>query len=602
MTKQNIKPARQHKLSHITNNRYLTAVALLLLGIGIGLISMMLGAAYFGMPMFFAYFGSPMIVLLNLLPPLIILFLAYLVGGRAWIAFLISSFIVLALSVIDFFKVQVRSEPLVITDFALTEEVGTVTAGYVLPFNWKIIVAVVFILIGTVMSAVFLKYKPGGRTRLFSSAVIVIISAIAYVTLYTSDKIYQKNEAAYSINIWSDSEKSIARGFVYPFIYNIHDKSSNPPEGYKTGKAAEMLASYAHDDIPDEKKVNIISVMLESYSDLSQLGVIEFKQDVYGPLHALQAESVYGSLVTNTFAGGTTNSERSYLTGFTCLGDFQTMSNSYVWYLKSQGYSTEGFHAGHDWYYDRVNVNKNLGFDSYYFLEDYDTEDRSDEYFFSKVFELFNARGDGMPYFSYNLSFQNHGPYDSEIECPTSYIEQNGLKKSSFNILNNYLDGIADTTERLADFIGNFRELDTPVVIVIFGDHMPWLGNSYVVYHELGVNIDLSTEEGFYNFYSTPYLIWANDAAKEVLGNDFSGYGGKFSPCFLMNKVFELCSWEGNSFMKASNELRETVDVVSSDGYFTENGVLNTELSGNTRGIYKSYEIIEYYCQHNFIN
>jgi hypothetical protein len=36
---------------------------------------------------------------------------------------------VLALSVIDFFKIQVRSEPLVITDFGLTEEVGNVAAA-----------------------------------------------------------------------------------------------------------------------------------------------------------------------------------------------------------------------------------------------------------------------------------------------------------------------------------------------------------------------------------------------------------------------------------------------------------------------------------------
>jgi hypothetical protein len=39
----------------------------------------------FRMPMFYAYFTSPMLVLLNLLPPLLLLFLAWFIGGgRGW--------------------------------------------------------------------------------------------------------------------------------------------------------------------------------------------------------------------------------------------------------------------------------------------------------------------------------------------------------------------------------------------------------------------------------------------------------------------------------------------------------------------------------------
>ena len=590
----------QHRVAQIAQNPYLTAATLLLLGIGTGIISMMLGAAYFGMPMFYAYFGSPMLVFLNLLPPVLILFLAYLVGGRAWLAFLITSFIVLALSVIDFLKIQVRSDPLVITDFGLTEEVGNVASGYVMIINWKIYVAAFYVIIGTVVSAVLLKFKPSGKIRLIGSVIIVALSVLAYMTLYSSQKLYNKTEATYEINIWSNSEKSIAKGFTYPFIYNFHDFASWPPEGYKSGQATELLSAYTDDAIPDDKKVNIVSVMLESYADLSTLGVIDFTQDVYDQLHALQEESVYGSLVTNTFAGGTTNSERSYLTGFTCHGDFQNPTNSYIWYLKQQGYYAEGFHAGYEWYYDRDKINENLGYDNYYFLEDLETEDRTDEFFFSEVLKLFDSRNVNTPYFSYNLSFQNHGPYDSEISCEESYFEQDDLSDSAYCILNNYLDGIADTTEHLTEFIDYFRTLDTPVVVVLFGDHMPWLGNSYVVYNELGINIDLSTEEGFYNFYETPYLIWANDAAKEVLDNDFTGYGGDISPCFLMNKVFDLCSWQGNAFMKASNALYSRTGIVSAAGYFVENNILTTELSDETESIYRNYEIIEYYWQHNF--
>lgn len=64
-----------------------------------------------------------------------------------------------------------------------------------------------------------------------------------------------------------------------------------------------------------------------------------------------------------------------------------------------------------------------------------------------------------------------------------------------------------------------FKRDSEPVVVILFGDHNPWMGDT------MGANFDLDTEEGFYNYYNTPYIIWGNDTAKEVLENDFVGEG-----------------------------------------------------------------------------
>ena len=48
-------------------------------------------------------------------------------------------------------------------------------------------------------------------------------------------------------------------------------------------------------------------------------------------------------------------------------------------------------------------------------------------------------------------------------------------------------------------------------------------GNS--VYEMLGIDLDVSTLEGFYNYYATPYIMYANDAAKQITGNQFVGEG-----------------------------------------------------------------------------
>ena len=43
-------------------------------------------------------------------------------------------------------------------------------------------------------------------------------------------------------------------------------------------------------------------------------GVLDFDTDPYADLHALEAESYHGQLVTNIFGGETVNTERAFLT------------------------------------------------------------------------------------------------------------------------------------------------------------------------------------------------------------------------------------------------------------------------------------------------
>lgn len=111
--------------------------------------------------------------------------------------------------------------------------------------------------------------------------------------------------------------------------------------------------------------------MLESYADLSKLVDNDAIDAVYEPLHEIESQSISGGLVSDVFMGNTVQTERAFLTGYNRMGSFRSASNSYVRYLASQGYTTEGSHPGYDWFYNRVNINENLGFEQYYFFDDY---------------------------------------------------------------------------------------------------------------------------------------------------------------------------------------------------------------------------------------
>ena len=132
-----------------------------------------------------------------------------------------------------------------------------------------------------------------------------------------------------------------------------------------------------------------------------------------------------------------------------------------------------------------------------------------------------------------------------------------------------------DAKEWLA---GELEAMDEPVVLVLFGDHKPWAGNGNSGYLELGVTFDLSTTQGFCDYYATPYLIWANSAARAALGGSFTGEGGDFSPALLMTRLFDLCGWEGPGFMQLSRQLRDVTPLVHSQNlYWAEGEITDTQ-------------------------
>ena len=593
-------------ISDLRQNLTFNCVFLMLLGIGVGFISLLLGTTIFGLPMFRTYFDAPFVVLLNLLPPILIMFLLYFISGRVWIAFTFPALITLALSMANFFKVQVRGDPFIISDFELLREASMIVDSYTLTMNWKIYLAIVAFVCGALFSVFILKRKlNNARVRVIASVVTLASSIVLYTTVYTNPNVYTRLIIQTPETTWSATRSFVAKGFLFPFIHTmegaLEEMQGRFPYWYDEHQAAQTLYSYQSADIPDEKKVNIISIMLEAYSDLSRFDVLDFEIDVYGPLHSLQAESFSGMVVANVFAGGTIDTERLFLTGNSRLTNFRSPTNSYVFYLRSQGYRTEGLHSGNEWFYDRNSINLLLGFEEYFFIKDFEDGDQSDAFFFPAIMEIYMSRDKSRPYFSFNVSYQNHGAYDSTHTEKPYVIARNGMSDESFNILNNYLSGIYDTNQHLERFIGALRYDLNPVVVLVFGDHMPWLGNLNSVYYELGMNIDDDTEEGFYNQFSTPYFIWANYAAKNVIGHGFTGYGGSFSPGFLMGELFRLCLWDGDGYMQALRDLKTSIDVLHLPLWrFRENGVLTETLSPNGLAAFRRFRMMEIYRLNNF--
>lgn len=384
----------------------------------------------------------------------------------------------------------------------------------------------------------------------------------------------------------------------------------NAPSGYRESEASSTLASYEDQDIPEGEKITVVGIMLEAFSDLTDFPVLDdipAVHEIYEPLHELEERSISGRLLTNIFAGGTVDTEWGYLTGYSEHEEFRSPVNTYVRYFKSQGYDALYRHPGYSWFYNRSNVNEYLGFDECVFndtgfgdlISISDALYHSDKVLVDYLLNDIDSRTEtDDPLFLFSVSYQNHGPYPSETyweEYATP--EKNGWSMETCCVINNYLAGIRSTVNEMCRMTEELEKRDEPIVFVFFGDHKPWMGNGSSVYTEIGVDLDVSTLEGFYNYYATPYVIYANEAARELFGSDFAGDGGDFSPCFLMARLFDECGWEGPGLMQLQREMREVSPLMSSNGWRLIDGQLTSELTGAAEDENERYLRAQYYIE-----
>jgi phosphoglycerol transferase MdoB-like AlkP superfamily enzyme len=585
-----------------------TLAALVCAAVCLGVLSLYFGSLYPVWVRLRSYFDFPLLVVLNIAPVVVLILALYALTDRAWLSFLLTAALVVALTYINYYKVVIRGDVLVMEDVKYAVDAAGILDQYTINLGKKFVLGIGVCVAGTVFLGLFCRGRVGhgasaARIRFLALAAVIAVGMFGYRAGYESDSLYNSFENYQLFNQWKDSEDYASRGFLYPFLHSATDLRDDPPEGYSPTTAQALLAD---DDwtIPEGQQVNFLCMMMESFSDFSVYDTVTFTQDPYADFHTLEAESWSGTLVTDTFGGGTVNTERSFTTGFTKLDDFNHAVWSYPRWFAQQGYTVTGSHPGHDWFYNRQNVDRNLGFSDYKFMENYYSQFTDSEYAYDDVFlpqlaqqVIEGVQGD-TPYFNFSVNYQGHGPYDSTTLLGEEFVSHDGLSDGAYYTFNNYLRNVADTGSRLLALSEELEALDEPVVLVLFGDHKPTLGASNAYYAELGINIDRDTDDGLVNYYATPYLIWANSAAKEVLGQAFQGDGPTITPAFLMSEVFSQCGWEGPAFLQITEALKELCPVVQKTGkYITPDGTVSTEVPEAAKQALSDYLSCQYYLR-----
>ena len=357
--------------------------------------------------------------LLNFLPILLIVLLIYILSKRVHISLAISSFLIMLLGIANQTKLIYRDDIVKFEDLFILKEAAMMGTKYSISIRWYAIVFIIFIFILFLLIKRYVnKNKANLFQRIMALVSIIAISIISYNKLYNNTELYNQLGNESLINKWVETRQFQIRGLVYPFVYTIKDSIQTEPEGYDKVKVEKILSQYKYENIPKDKKVNVIAIMLEAYNDFSKYESIDFTEDIYSKFHEIQEKSISGNLVTSIFGGGTIVTERNFLTGYYSFPKFRTATNSYVWYLKEQGYKTEASHPITGSFYNRRSINMNLGFDNYYYLENrydkYEEKYYTDGILFNTIISDYEKSvKEDKPYFHFAVTYQNHGPYSS---------------------------------------------------------------------------------------------------------------------------------------------------------------------------------------------
>ena len=142
---------------------------------------------------FLGYLRTPEIFLLNWLPLLLLQILLYTLFNRQWAAFLLTGTVALAMSVGNYFKLIYRSDPFTFSDLTSIRAGLMVAGDYDISIDWRIFLALLFVLISTLILFFFAKAEARGSVRILLAALVLLSVWPLWTRIYSDGDRYYEN-------------------------------------------------------------------------------------------------------------------------------------------------------------------------------------------------------------------------------------------------------------------------------------------------------------------------------------------------------------------------------------------------------------------------
>lgn len=544
-------------------------------------------------------------ILKNLLIGYGLLLLLILLLRKVRIACGMYSFLLIMITLVNFYVVQFRGQPFMLLDILGMGTAADVAGGY--KFQLPVYIGIVLLL---VMTYVCIQWKIqtlelGTKStrnlafRLGTFAAVLLLLAVAVPKWWSS----------LEVSLWNVSKEYVKKGYLYmlagegkyfsvekPADYSIEKVDNITEEAEKKYTASAVSGNVTQPE-------NIIMIMNESLADFESVGEISTDSEILPFIHSLKQNVKYGQLHVPTYGGGTARTEYEALTG-NAMYFLPAGSVPYQLYvrdpeygmadiLKAQGYETLAMHPNRAANWNREKVYPSMGFDQFISKENWGDLYRdkirsheSDKSTYDKIINIYEEKEKNQKLFTFCVTMQNHGGYG--VETRNGYEPTVKLNyKKEYPQAETYLSLARESDSAFKDLLDYFEKAEEPTMIIMFGDHWPAIEDDFlskVIGKDTG---DLSLTES-QTLYTTPYVIWTNYPSETKEQDISSNYLGSY--------ILELAGAELSQYNQFLLNLKEELPVIGIDAVEDKDGhwYSSDDMPENYQELIEDYNILQY--------
>ena len=443
-----------------------------------------------------------------------------IIGGGYSVAGSITCVLYTALSIANYYVIDLHGSPLYPDEFLNTKTAFQVLSGYQLSVPKKMLTLLLFTVVELVLLWVVMPrlQKRAGqdtkrRTRISGAVASVLVLAVAG---FAYGQVRAQVENYIGFQTWQTTMETC--GYPLAFVTRIDALLNHTakPEGYTTEKASQIAETNRGVAAQTTEYPDIVLILNETFYDLTastdiktDRGYLDAFYATPNAAHGMAVVSAIGKTNLTEYELLTSNTSAvlgDYSAPFSCL-DMQG-TNTIVSYLQSLGYETWGMHANDGVNYGRDKAYPAIGFDHVLFqqdfegLESYGNRANTDASTYKTLLKEYERPTDG-PRFFYLLTYQNHGGWnqnDAELDTVHAQNDWGGVTDE----VNEYLTSIAMSDEALQELLQTLSESERPTIVCMMGDHGPSFLTSLPAKEGLGEQeLDLA-------YHETPLILWAN--------------------------------------------------------------------------------------------
>lgn len=364
------------------------------------------------------------------------------------------------------------------------------------------------------------------------------------------------------------------------------------------------------------KKANVVILLSETFSDPQRLSGIEYDRELMPNIKSYEKDDdkIVTDLLVNPYGGTSVNSEFEVLTGvslsFLNVGyigytqyyndNLKGKNQSLINEFNNNGYETMYLTPWGETSYRSKYVYSILGADKTIYGNELKGKNKgtyySDESLMNDIYDQLKTTSKGNYKFIMAASGQNHFPYLDKYKESDYDVKIKSTKydKEATNMFRSYAQGIYDADKALNQLYKKIQNLDTPTIVVMFGDHQPFMGkkdntSDYLQNSYFNTNDEIIND---IRLHTTKAVILAN--FKLDTSDNLEFINSSYLGAYVLNKM----DLKVSDYFKFVDYSRKTIPVFNRSVIYNSKTNTYTKMDQATKrekGAINNYKNVQYY-------